>query len=249
VAHDLPEDGRSLLLWWAAQMDGELNALDTLIGAQPIWVNRLKGVGWIGVEGCVSLGVTGPMLRAAGVPWDLRKVEASLGYEELEFEVPTSELCDCWGRFQVRVQEMRESVKLVRQVAERLVEPGPVITGDPKIAWPARLTLGPDGLGTSLAHVEEIMSVSMESLIHHFKLVTEGFRVPHGQVYQAIESPRGELGVHAVSDGGTRPYRIHLREPSFVHVQALPMLAIGGMLSDLIACVASVDSVMGGCDR
>jgi NADH-quinone oxidoreductase subunit D len=148
----------------------------------------------------------------------------------------------------VRVAEMWESLKIVEQVLDRL-EPGPTMIDDPKIAWPAKLSLGPDGMGNSLEHVQKIMNTSMESLIHHFKLVTEGFRVPPGQVYQAVESPRGELGAHVVSDGGTRPYRVHFREPSFINLQATAALSIGGMIADVIASVASIDPVMGGCDR
>src|ERR1700742_4672459 len=146
------------------------------------------------------------------------------------------------------VAEMWESLKIVEQVLDRL-EPGPVMVDDPKIGWPAQLALGPDGMGNSLPHVQKIMNTSMESLIHHFKLVTEGFRVPAGQVYTAVESPRGELGAHVVSDGGTRPYRVHLREPSFINLQSTSALAVGGLVADVIAAVASIDPVMGGCDR
>jgi NADH-quinone oxidoreductase subunit D len=248
VAQDLPDGFDDMIRSWVAAMWGELAELDRLVGAQPIWVNRLKDVGWLGVEGCIALGVTGPMLRGAGLAWDLRKTEPYLGYDSFDFDVPTDDRGDCWARFVVRVAEMAESLRIIEQVVERL-EPGPIRVADPTIAWPAQLALGPDGLGNSLDHVEKIMTGSMESLIHHFKLVTEGFRVPPGQVYQPVESPRGELGVHLVSDGGTRPYRVHLREPSFVNVQALPVLVEGGLLADVIASVASVDSVMGGCDR
>jgi NADH-quinone oxidoreductase subunit D len=248
VAIDLPERFDELIRPWLAAMWRELAELDRLVGAQPIWVHRLKDVGWLGVEGCIALGVTGPVLRAAGLPWDLRKTEPYLGYDSFDFDVPTDDRGDCWSRFVVRVAEMAESLRIVEQVVERLA-PGPVRVADPKIAWPAELSLGPDGLGTSLGHVEKIMTGSMEALIHHFKIVTEGFRVPPGQVYQPIESPRGELGAHVVSDGGTRPFRVHLREPSFVNLQALPALVEGGPLADVIASVASVDSVMGGCDR
>ena len=248
VALDLPDGFDDLIRPWISATWRELAELERLVGAQPIWVKRLKDVGWLGVEGCVALGVTGPMLRAAGLAWDLRKTEPYLGYDTFDFDVPTDDRGDCWSRFVVRVAEMAESLRIVEQVIERL-EPGPVRIDDPKIAWPAQLSLGPDGLGTSLDHVEQIMTGSMEALIHHFKLVTEGFRVPPGQVYQPVESPRGELGAHIVSDGGTRPHRVHLREPSFINVQALPALVEGGLLSDVIASVASVDSVMGGCDR
>ena len=248
VAQDLPEGGVEKIEEWLKLMREELSGVDKLLRGQPIWVQRLRDVGWIGVEGCLQLGVTGPLLRAAGLPWDLRKTDPYLGYETFDFEVPTDDRGDSWARFLVRVAEMHESLKIVEQVLDRL-EPGPIWVDDPKIAWPARLSLGPDGLGNSLAHVQKIMNGSMESLIHHFKLVTEGFRVPPGQVYQAVESPRGELGCHIVSDGGTRPYRVHLREPSFINLQAAPAMSVGGMVADVIASVASIDPVMGGCDR
>jgi NADH-quinone oxidoreductase subunit D len=188
------------------------------------------------------------MLRAAGLPWDLRKTDPYLGYEAFDFEVPTYDDGDCYARFLVRLDEMYESTKIVEQAIERL-EPGPVWVDYPKIAWPAKLSIGPDGLGNSLEHVHKIMGTSMEALIHHFKLVTEGFRVPPGQAYFAVESPRGELGAHVVSDGGTRPYRVHLREPSFINLQSTAALSIGGMISDVIASVGSIDPVMGGVDR
>ena len=188
------------------------------------------------------------MLRAAGLPWDLRKVEPYLGYETYDFEVPTADTCDAWGRYLVRMAEINESMKIVEQALDRL-EPGPVMVEDKKIAWPAQLSLGPDGMGNSLEHVKHIMGQSMEALIHHFKLVTEGFRVPAGQVYVPIESPRGELGYHVVSDGGTRPWRVHVRDPSFVNLQATAAMSEGGMIADVIAAIASLDPVMGGCDR
>jgi NADH-quinone oxidoreductase subunit D len=248
IAQDLPDGAVEKIREWIKETREELNGVERLLRGQPIWVNRLKDVGWLGVDGCLALGVTGPMLRAAGLPWDLRKTEPYLGYETFDFEVPTDDRGDAWARFVVRVAEMHESVKIVGQVLDRL-EPGPTIIDDPKIAWPARLSLGPDGLGNSLEHIQHIMADSMEALIHHFKLVTEGFRVPPGQVYATVESPRGELGAHVVSDGGTRPYRVHLREPSFINLQSTATLAIGGLIADVIASVASIDPIMGGCDR
>jgi NADH-quinone oxidoreductase subunit D len=248
VAQDLPDTTQERVRQWIVETKEELDGVERLLRGQPIWVQRLKNVGWIGVEGCLSLGVTGPLLRAAGLPWDLRKTQPYWGYDTFDFEVPTDDRGDSWSRFVVRVAEMHESVKIVEQVLERL-EPGPTFIDDPKIAWPAKLSLGPDGLGTSLEHVQKIMAGSMESLIHHFKLVTEGFRVPPGQVYTAVEAPRGELGAHVVSDGGTRPFRVHLREPSFINLQATATLAIGGLIADVIASVASIDPVMGGVDR
>jgi NADH-quinone oxidoreductase subunit D len=143
---------------------------------------------------------------------------------------------------------MRESLRIVEQALDRL-EPGPIMVADKKIAWPAQLAIGADGMGNSLEHVAKIMGQSMEALIHHFKLVTEGFRVPAGQAYAAIESPRGELGAHVVSDGGTRPYRVHLRDPSFNHLQSVAALCEGGQVADLIPAIASLDPVMGGVDR
>jgi NADH-quinone oxidoreductase subunit D len=154
------------------------------------------------------------------------------------------------------MDEMEQSLKIVRQCVDRLASRGPadpdkdpVMIRDAKIGWPARLSLGPDGLGPSPEHIAHIMGQSMEALIHHFKLVTEGFRVPAGQAYVPIESPRGELGCHVVSDGGTRPYRVHMRDPSFTNLQSLPAMSEGGMVADVISAVASVDPVIGGVDR
>jgi NADH-quinone oxidoreductase subunit D len=250
LAQDLPEDALPKIRDWIKEMDKEILGVDKLLRGQPIWINRLKGVGWIGVEGCLSLGVTGPLLRAAGLPWDLRKTEPYLGYETYDFDVPTDDAGDCWSRFVVRVAEMRESLRIISQVLDRIEQtPGRVVVDDPKIAWPAQLSIGSDGMGNSAAHVNKIMNSSMEALIHHFKLVTEGFRVPAGQVYVPVEGPRGELGAHVVSDGGTRPYRVHLRDPSFINLQAVAAMSIGGQIADVIASVASIDPVMGGCDR
>ena len=168
-----------------------------------------------------------------------------------DFDVITDDQCDAYGRYMIRVREMRESIKIVEQCVERLGKtgPGPVMITDKKLAWPADLKLGPDGLGNSPEHIAKIMGTSMEGLIHHFKLVTEGIRVPAGQCYVAVESPRGELGVHMVSDGGTRPYRVHYRDPSFTNLQAVAAMCEGGMVADVISAVASIDPVMGGVDR
>jgi NADH-quinone oxidoreductase subunit D len=213
----------------------------------------MVNVGYLDLTGCMALGITGPMLRSTGLPHDLRKSEPYCGYESYEFDVPVRDTCDAYGRLRVRIDEMYESLKIVEQAADRLqsaeLSNGPVMVEDKKIAWPAQLSLGSDGIGNSLDHIREIMGTSMESLIHHFKLVTEGFHVPPGQVYVAIESPKGELGVHVVSDGGTRPYRTHFREPSFNNLQAVAAICEGGQLGDVIVAVASIDPVMGGVDR
>jgi NADH-quinone oxidoreductase subunit D len=248
LAQDLPDDYDSKIRDFLKVMDSRLPGYDKLLTGQPIWKRRLSGVGYLPVDGCLALGITGPILRAAGLAWDLRKIEPYLGYESYDFEVPTSTDSDCFARYLLRLDEIHQSLRIIRQCLDRL-EPGPVMVENAKIAWPAQLTIGSDGMGNSLEYVRKIMSESMESLIHHFKLVTEGFDVPPGQVYVPVESPRGELGYHLVSDGGTRPLRVHVRDPSFVNLQSMPAMAEGGLLADVIASVASIDPVMGGVDR
>jgi NADH-quinone oxidoreductase subunit D len=214
-------------------------------------MKRTQGIGYLDLAGCTTLGVTGPVLRATGFAWDLRKVQPYCGYENYEFDVPTVESADVYGRFLVRMAELEESLRIIEQACDKLekLQGAPVMVADKKIAWPSQLSVGKDGMGNSLDHIREIMGESMEALIHHFKIVTEGFRVPAGQVYSAIESPRGETGVHIVSDGGTRPYRIHFREPSFNNLQSVSAMCEGSMIADVIGAVASIDPVMGGVDR
>jgi NADH-quinone oxidoreductase subunit D len=248
LAQDFPEDWKDHVQYFIDWMDKYLPGYDKLLTGQPIWQQRMDGIGYLPVDGCLALGATGIILRSAGLPWDLRKVEPYCHYDEFDFDVPVLTEADCYARYKLRVAEMWESLKILRQCLD-MMQPGPVMVGDRKVAWPAQLSLGADGLGNSLEHVRKIMGQSMESLIHHFKLVTEGFKVPAGQSYTAVESPRGELGVHLVSDGGTRPMRVHLREPSFINLQSMPAMCEGGMIADVIAAVASIDPVMGGCDR
>lgn len=248
VIQDLPPGAVEKIREFVQLMPGKIDEYHDLLTGQPIWLARLQGIGYLDVNACVALGVTGPLLRAAGLPWDVRKSQPYSGYETYDFDVATQQEGDCFARYLVRMDEMRESVKIVEQCLDRL-RPGPVMVEDKKIAWPAQLAVGADGMGNSLDHIRHIMATSMEALIHHFKLVTEGFHVPPGQVYVPIESPRGELGVHLVSDGGTKPYRVHLREPSFVNLQAVPAVCEGSLIADVIASVASLDPVMGGCDR
>jgi NADH-quinone oxidoreductase subunit D len=248
LAQDLPDSAVRKIRDFLAYMPKKLKEYEAMLSGQVIWHQRTQGVALLDVTGCIALGITGPVLRAAGLAWDLRKTMPYCGYETYEFDVPTTTTADVWGRYLVRIAEIRESLKIIEQTLDRL-RPGPIWISDKKIAWPAQLAIGVDGLGNSLEHVAKIMGQSMEALIHHFKLVTEGFRVPPGQVYIGIEHPRGELGVHAVSDGGTHPYRVHYRDPSFVNLQAIPAVAEGAILADVIAGGASLDPVMGGCDR
>ncbi|WP_433590178.1 NADH dehydrogenase (quinone) subunit D [Nocardia sp. CA-145437] len=248
LAQDLPDDGVQKVRELLELLPSRLRDMEMLLNENPIWKARTRNVGYLDLTGCMALGITGPVLRATGLPHDLRKSQPYCGYENYEFEVQTDTGCDCYGRYLIRVNEMKESVKIVEQCLDKL-RPGPVMVEDKKIAWPADLQLGPDGLGNSPKYIGQIMGTSMESLIHHFKLVTEGLRVPPGQVYVAVESPRGELGVHMVSDGGTRPYRVHYRDPSFTNLQAVAAMCEGGLVADVIASVASIDPVMGGVDR
>lgn len=248
LAQDMPGGYEQAIRDFIKVMDSRLPELDKLLTGQPIWKNRLIGIGYLPVDACLALGVTGPILRSAGLPWDLRKTEPYLGYEEYKFDIPTATDADAYARYRLRVEEMHQSLRIIAQCLDKL-EPGPIMVADKKVAWPAQLTIGADGMGNSLEHVRKIMGQSMEALIHHFKLVTEGFSVPPGQVYVPVESPRGELGYHVVSDGGTRPVRVHVRDPSFVNLQAMPAMSEGGMVADVIAAIASIDPVMGGVDR
>lgn len=232
-------------------LEKHLPEINALCDANPIFVGRLKGVGYLDQAACLALGITGPMLRSTGIDWDLRKTQPIWDYETYDFDVPTLEDCDALAKFYLREQEMRESLKIVRQCVDRLekMEGARVMIDDKKIALPAQLSVGSDGIGNSNDHLKHIMGESMEALIHHFKLVTEGFRVPPGQAYVPLESPKGEMGAHVVSDGGTRPWRAHFRDPSFNNLQAVPALCEGGLLSDVVVAVASIDPVMGGVDR
>jgi NADH-quinone oxidoreductase subunit D len=248
LSQDLPPGTVDALREFLKKMKKNLPEYDALATGNPVFKARLQDIGYLDLAGCMALGATGPILRSAGLPHDLRKSQPYCGYETYDFDVPTVDTCDSYGRFLLRLEEMRQSLRIVEQCIDRL-EPGPVMVGDKKIAWPAQLALGPDGLGNSLDHIKNIMGTSMEALIHHFKLVTEGFRVPPGQTYAAVESPKGELGVHAVSDGGTRPYRVHFRDPSFTNLEAMAAMCEGGQVADVIVAVASIDPVMGGVDR
>jgi NADH-quinone oxidoreductase subunit D len=251
LAQDLPPGALDSIRATLPKVRRGISDIEKLSNENPVVKARLVDVGYLDLTGCMALGITGPTLRSTGFPHDLRKSQPYCGYETYDFEVQTWDSCDSYGRLRIRINEMKESLKIVEQCVERLerMGPGPVMIGDKKIAWPAQLAIGSDGMGNSLDHIREIMGTSMEALIHHFKLVTEGFRVPPGQVYQSVETARGELGVHLVSDGGTRPYRAHFRDPSFVNLQAVAAMSEGGQIADVIVAVASIDPVMGGVDR
>jgi NADH-quinone oxidoreductase subunit D len=251
VSIDLPDNGlaqlRTVIEWFHKHLDEYAG----FCNENPIFNLRMCGVANMSLAQAMAMGASGPVLRATGYPWDLRHKQPYCGYEDYDFDVITWDTADAYGRFRVRLSEMSESLKIVEQCYKKLESTTgqPFMSPDPKIGMPGDLSLGPDGQGTSFAHTKKIMGQSMEALIHHFKLVSEGFKVPVGQVYQTIESPKGELGCHLVSDGGTRPYRVHLRDPGFHHLQSVPLLCEGGMISDVVVAVASIDPVLGGVDR
>jgi NADH-quinone oxidoreductase subunit D len=210
----------------------KIDEYTNLLSGNPIFVNRLKGVGHLSAEDAIALGVTGPPLRASGVDFDLRRDMPYSGYEKFQFNVPISQVGDTWARYEVRLIEMRESVKIIQQALDGMPE-GPIKANAPKIILPDR----------------EKMKTQMEALIHHFKIVTEGFAVPAGEVYQAIESPRGQMGYYVVSDGTAKPYRVHMRNPSFATLQAIETMCKGRLLADLVAVIGSIDIVLGEIDR
>jgi NADH-quinone oxidoreductase subunit D len=213
-------------------MPGRIQQYEDLLTGNPIWMGRLKGVGLLSAADAIALGVTGPPLRASGVDWDLRRDMPYSGYEKFQFKVPISNDCDVWARYVVRMDEMRESVKICQQALDGMPE-GRIVADAPKIILPDR----------------EQMKTQMEALIHHFKIVTEGFGVPAGEVYQAVESPRGEMGYYVVSDGTAKPYRVHMRNPSFATLQALETMCKGRLLADVVAVIGSIDIVLGEIDR
>ncbi|MDH3753823.1 MAG: NADH-quinone oxidoreductase subunit D [Acidimicrobiia bacterium] len=232
VAADLPDGWRDDTLRLLDSFPDKLDEFDQLLTGQPIWRERLQGVGVLNTAECLALGVTGPLLRSTGYDWDLRRDQPYLAYDEVDFDVLVGSYGDCFDRYAIRLNEIRESMRIVRQILERMPA-GDYRIQDKKVTPPPR------------ARIDE----SMEALIHHFKIFTEGFKVPEGEVYVAVESPRGELGCYMVSDGGPHPYRMHIRGPSFVNLQCLPHLMAGGLLADGVAIISSVDPIMGDVDR
>jgi NADH-quinone oxidoreductase subunit D len=232
VAADLPDGWRDDVLRLMDLIPPRLEEYDVLMTGQPIWRERLQGVGVITTEEVVALGGTGPILRSTGYDWDLRRDMPYLAYDQLDFDVVVGTYGDCFDRYAIRLNEVRESIRIVRQILERMPA-GDYKVQDKKVTPPPR------------ARIDE----SMEALIHHFKIFTEGFKVPAGEVYVAIESPRGELGCYIVSDGSAKPYRMHIRGPSFVNLQTLPHMMRGGLIADAVAVISSVDPIMGEVDR
>ena len=229
---DLPEGFEKTVRSFVTTFPDRLAEYEDLLTRNPIWIQRTKGVGVIKPEDAIDLGLSGPNLRACGVPWDIRTFNPYSGYEQYAFEVSRGTHGDVYDRYLCRIFEMRQSVTIVRQALERLPD-GPIAVQDPKLTPPPK----------------PMVKQSMEALIHHFLLWSEGFRAPAGEVYQSIESPRGEYGVYLVSDGSNKPYRIHFRAPSFVNLQSLPRMVEGRLVADLVAIIGSIDIVLGEVDR
>jgi NADH-quinone oxidoreductase subunit D len=232
VAADLPDDWQDATLEVCDNVERGVREYDSLLSANPIWRERTIGIGVITTEEALALGATGPILRSTGFAWDLRKAQPYLAYDDVDFDVIYTQNGDVFDRYQIRLWEILESIKIVRQCIERM-PPGDYRVQDRKVTPPPR------------ARIDE----SMEALIHHFKLFTEGFRVPAGETYVAVESPRGEIGCYLVSDGGPKPVRLHIRGPSFYNLQSMDAMVPGGMFADAVAIVSSIDPIMGEVDR
>ena len=232
VAADLHDGWRDDLRELLELIDPRLDEYDVLMTGQPIWRERLQGVGAINADEALALSATGPLLRSTGYAWDLRRDEPYLAYDEVEFDVIVGTYGDCYDRFAIRLNEIRESMKIVEQIVDKMPG-GDYRLQDKKVTPPPRIRL----------------DESMEALIHHFKIFTEGYQVPKGEAYTAVESPRGELGVYIVSDGTATPYRMRVRPPSFINLQTLPHLMRGGLIADGVAVISSVDPIMGEVDR
>jgi len=232
VAADLPDGWREDIQNILQVLPERLEQFDVLMTGQPIWRERTQGIGVITTEEALALGATGPILRSTGFAWDLRRATPYLAYDQVDFDIVVGTYGDTFDRYAIRLNEIRESMRIVEQCIEMMPE-GPYRTEDRKVTPPPR------------ARIDE----SMEALIHHFKIFTEGFKVPPGEVYTAVESPRGELGCYLISDGGPKPQRMHIRAPSFVNLQTLPHMIHGGLLADAIAVISSIDPIMGEVDR
>jgi len=233
VHQDMPAGMADDIARWAAAFPKVIDDLEDLLTENPIWKERTVDIGVVSAEQALDWGFTGPMLRGSGVAWDLRKAQPYDVYERMDFDIPVGKNGDCYDRYLVRVEEMRQSLRIIEQCLNEMPEVGPVVTDDRKVAPPRRAE----------------MKQSMEALIHHFKLYTEGYRVPAGETYTAVEAPKGEFGVYLVSDGTNKPYRLKIRAPGFAHLQGLDFMSKGHQLADVVACIATMDIVFGEIDR
>lgn len=232
LSQDVPDDFVKKVSDFIDVMPGYLDQYEGLLTTNPIWLKRTVGNGVISAEDAIDLGLTGPALRGSGVDWDLRRDNPYSGYEKYQFKVPMGENCDTFDRYKVRLIEMREACKIVRQALDRL-KPGPVLADCPQVCYPPK----------------ESVYNSIEGLIHHFKIASEGFPAPEGEVYQGVEAPKGELGFYIVSDGGNKPHRLRIRPPSFVNLQSIEKMSVGFMIADLVAVIGTLDIVLGEIDR
>jgi len=232
LSQDVPDEFVKKVSDFIDVMPGYLDQYEGLLTTNPIWLKRTVGNGVISAEDAIDFGITGPALRGSGVDWDLRRDNPYSGYDKYQFEIPVGENCDTYDRYKVRLIEMREACKIVRQALDRL-KPGPVLADCPQVCYPPK----------------ENVYNTIEGLIHHFKIASEGFPAPEGEVYQGVENPKGELGFYIVSDGGNKPYRLRIRPPSFVNLQAIEKMAKGAMIADLVAVIGTLDIVLGEIDR
>jgi NADH-quinone oxidoreductase subunit D len=232
LSQDVPPEFEKKVRDFVDSMPGHLETYEGLLTTNPIWLKRTVGNGVISAEDAIDIGVTGPALRGSGVDWDMRRDNPYTGYENYSFQVPVGRNCDTFDRYKVRLVEMREACTIIRQALDRL-KPGPVLADCPHVCYPPK----------------ESVYNTIEGLIHHFKIASEGYPVPEGEVYQGIEAPKGELGYYIVSDGGTKPYRMRIRPPSFVNLQAIEKMCLGSMVADLVAVIGTLDIVLGEIDR
>jgi NADH-quinone oxidoreductase subunit D len=232
LSQDVPDEFAKKVSDFIDVMPGYLDQYEGLLTTNPIWLKRTIGNGVISAEDAIDFGITGPALRGSGVDWDLRRDNPYSGYDKYQFKVPVGENCDTFDRYKVRLVEMREACKIVRQALDRL-KPGPVLADCPQVCYPPK----------------ESVYNSIEGLIHHFKIASEGFPAPEGEVYQGVEAPKGELGFYIVSDGGNKPERLRIRPPSFVNLQAIEKMSKGTMIADLVAVIGTLDIVLGEIDR
>ena len=232
LSADLPDGIEQEIRQFANDMPAHIETYEGLLTGNKIWQKRIQGVGMISAEDAIDLGVTGPSLRGSGVDWDLRRDEPYSGYENYDFEVAVADGCDTWARYIVRLKEMRESCKIIHQALDKL-KPGPILADAPKVCLPPK---------------QDVVN-TIEGLIHHFKIITEGFKPEPGEVYVGVENPKGEVGFYLVSDGSPRPYRMKIRPASFINLQALPKMLEGSLIADVVAVIGTLDIVLGEIDR